>query len=109
MNDLWRPVAFACMQQQLKKEGNRLSAVQKVGEAPLVMSGFMSIFGQGKTMKQMVRQQKRSVDKSIRELERERMGLERQEKKLVMEIKKMAKKNQLNAVNVMAKDLVRIR
>ena len=37
------------------------------------------------------------------------MGLEQQEKKIVMEIKKMAKEGQMNSVKVMAKSLVRNR
>lgn len=37
------------------------------------------------------------------------MKLEQQEKKLIMDIKKMAKANQLDAVKIMAKDLVRTR
>ena len=45
----------------------------------------------------------------IRELDRERAGLERQEKKLVVDIKKMAKSGQMEAVKIMAKDLVRTR
>ena len=45
----------------------------------------------------------------IRELDRERTGLERQEKKLVVDIKKMAKSGQMEAVKIMAKDLVRTR
>ena len=49
------------------------------------------------------------LDKSIRELDRERMNLQSQEKKLISEIKKMAKQNQMGAVKVMAKDLVRTR
>jgi charged multivesicular body protein 2A len=35
------------------------------------------------------------LDKSIRELDRERMGLQNQEKKVVAEIKKMAKEGQM--------------
>ena len=35
------------------------------------------------------------LDKAIRELDRERMGLQNQEKKLVAEIKKMAKQGQM--------------
>lgn len=35
------------------------------------------------------------LDRSIRELDRERTGLQNQEKKLVMEIKKMAKEGQM--------------
>ena len=45
----------------------------------------------------------------IRELDRERSQLERQEKKLVVDIKKMAKSGQIEAVKIMAKDLVRTR
>ena len=35
------------------------------------------------------------LDKSIREIERERQGLQAQEKKLIMEIKKSAKQGQM--------------
>ncbi|XP_068461872.1 vacuolar protein sorting-associated protein 2 homolog 1-like [Phaseolus vulgaris] len=49
------------------------------------------------------------LDKSIREIERERLGLQSQEKKLILEIKKSAKQGQMGAVKVMAKDLVRTR
>ena len=45
----------------------------------------------------------------IRDLEKERTGLERQEKKLITDIKKMAKSGQMDAVKIMAKDLVRTR
>lgn len=49
------------------------------------------------------------VDKSIRGLERERTQMERQEKKLIMDMKACAKKGQDSSVKIMAKDLVRIR
>ncbi len=45
----------------------------------------------------------------VRELDRERTQLERQEKKIVTDIKKMAKSGQMEAVKIMAKDLVRTR
>ena len=45
----------------------------------------------------------------MRELDRERTQLERQEKKLVVDIRKMAKSGQMEAVKIMAKDLVRTR
>eukprot|EP00474_Spongospora_subterranea_P000923 CRZ01381.1 hypothetical protein [Spongospora subterranea] len=70
---------------------------------------MLGLFGKRKTTKEIVREQKRAVDKSIRGLERERMGLERQEKKLIMDMKNMAKKGQDKSVRIMAKDLVRIR
>lgn len=49
------------------------------------------------------------LDRSIREIERERQGLQNQEKKLITEIKKTAKEGQMGAVKVMAKDLIRTR
>ncbi|CAN6480645.1 unnamed protein product [Victoria cruziana] len=57
----------------------------------------------------MLRENKRMLDKSIREIERERQGLQAQEKKLIAEIKKTAKQGQMAAVKVMAKDLIRTR
>lgn len=44
---------------------------------------------------ELLRENKRMLDKAIRELDRERMGLQTQEKKLIMEIKKMAKEGQM--------------
>ena len=52
---------------------------------------------------------KRMLDKSIRELDRERTNLQNQEKRLVGDIKKMAKAGQMGATKIMAKDLVRTR
>jgi charged multivesicular body protein 2A len=66
-------------------------------------------FGPKKTLKEIIREQKRMVDRSIRQLDREKTQLERQEKKLISDIKISAKKNQMGAVKIMAKDLVRIR
>ena len=43
----------------------------------------------------MLRENKRMLDKAIRDLDRERMGLQNQEKKLVAEIKKTAKQGQM--------------
>ncbi|KAJ3283999.1 Charged multivesicular body protein 2A [Borealophlyctis nickersoniae] len=45
----------------------------------------------------------------MRDMDRERGKLEQQEKKLIADIKKMAKANQINACKIMAKDLVRTR
>ncbi|KAK6914706.1 Snf7 family, partial [Dillenia turbinata] len=58
---------------------------------------------------ELLRENKRMIDKSIREIERERQGLQAQEKKLIVEIKKSAKQGQMGAVRVMAKDLIRTR
>ncbi|EYB85789.1 hypothetical protein Y032_0290g1521 [Ancylostoma ceylanicum] len=46
---------------------------------------------------------------AMRELDREKSRMEMQEKKVIAEIKKMAKQNQMDSVKVMAKDLVRTR
>ena len=47
------------------------------------------------TYTEILRENKRMLDKAMRELDRERMGLQNQEKKLIAEIKKMAKEGQL--------------
>ncbi|EEF41013.1 vacuolar protein sorting-associated protein 2 homolog 1 [Ricinus communis] len=67
------------------------------------------LFGKKKTPAELLRENKRMIDKSIREIERERQGLQAQEKKLIVEIKKNAKQGQMGAVRVMAKDLIRTR
>ncbi|KAL8119948.1 vacuolar protein sorting-associated protein 2 homolog 1-like [Apium graveolens] len=67
------------------------------------------LFGKRKTPAELLRENKRMMDKSIREIERERQGLQNQEKKLIVEIKKSAKQGQMGAVKVMAKDLIRTR
>ncbi|KAE9448837.1 hypothetical protein C3L33_19272, partial [Rhododendron williamsianum] len=58
---------------------------------------------------ELLRENKRMLDKSIREIERERQGLQAQEKKLIVQIKTNAKQGQMGAVKVMAKDLIRTR
>lgn len=68
-----------------------------------------SLFQKKKTPSEILREHKRTLDKSIRELDRERTQMQNQEKKLTLEIKRTAKANQLGAVKVMAKDLVRTR
>ncbi|ONK69810.1 uncharacterized protein A4U43_C05F26980 [Asparagus officinalis] len=45
--------------------------------------------------KELLREIKRTLDRSIREIERERQGLQNQEKKLIIEIKKSAKLGQM--------------
>lgn len=53
------------------------------------------IFGKKKTPQELLRENKRMLDRSIRELDRERASLQTQEKKLIAEIKKTAKQNQM--------------
>jgi len=65
--------------------------------------------GTEKTLKEQLRDNKRMINRSIREIDRERTALQQQEKKLIIDIKKMAKEGQTASVNIMAKDLVRTR
>ncbi|KAA8581234.1 hypothetical protein FQN60_002815 [Etheostoma spectabile] len=67
------------------------------------------LFGKRKTPEEMLKQNQRALNRAMRELDRERMKLEQQEKKIIADIKKMAKQGQMDAVKIMAKDLVRTR
>lgn len=58
---------------------------------------------------EVIREQKRGVDRSVRQLESERVKMKSQETKLIAEMKKMAKDGQTKSVKIMAMDLVRIR
>jgi len=68
-----------------------------------------ALMGKEKPLKEVLRENKRMITRAIRELDRERAALEREEKKLTIDIKKMAKEQQMGAVKIMAKDLVRTR
>jgi charged multivesicular body protein 2A len=67
------------------------------------------LFGKQKSPADRIKEYNRSIKKSVRELDRERNTLERQEKKLMGDIKKAAKDGQMDAAKIMAKDLVRTR
>ena len=68
-----------------------------------------NVFGEQKSMREIIREQKRMVDRAARALDRDRQNLEREQKKLIADIKKNAKDNRIGPVKIMAKDLVRIR
>ncbi len=65
-----------------------------------------ALFGKKMTPDQMLRKNQRALNKAMRDLDRERVNMERQEKKIIADIKKMAKEGQVDAVKIMAKDLV---
>ena len=69
----------------------------------------MQLFGQGKTPAEKMKEYNRNIKRSIREMDRERTQLERQEKKLMTDIKKEAKEGRVDSAKIMAKDLVRTR
>ena len=53
------------------------------------------LFGKKKTPQEMLRQNQRALNKAMRELDRERQKMEQQEKKVIADIKKMAKQGQM--------------
>ena len=61
------------------------------------------LFGRKKTPDELLRQNQRALNKAMRELDRERAKMEQQEKKIIADIKKMAKQGQMDAVKIMAK------
>lgn len=61
------------------------------------------------TPQERLRKHQRALEKTMRELDRERIKLENQEKKTIAEIKKNAKNGQMGAAKIGAKDLVRTR
>ncbi|OIR58236.1 MAG: ESCRT III complex subunit Did4 [Amphiamblys sp. WSBS2006] len=72
------------------------------------MSSFLSMFKR-KTPKQIIQENQRLLSRSIRELDREKTKLGNTEKKYTLEIKKMAKINQVDACKTMAKEIVFLR
>jgi charged multivesicular body protein 2A len=62
-----------------------------------------NMFGKEKPLKEVLRENKRMITRAIRELDREKKSLENEEKRLIMEIKKAAKEQQMTAVKIMAK------
>jgi len=61
------------------------------------------LFGRKMTPDEMLRKNQRALTKAMRELDRERSKMEQQEKKIIADIKKMAKQGQMDAVKIMAK------
>lgn len=53
------------------------------------------LFGKRKTPEEMLRQNQRALNKAMRDLDRERVKMESQEKKVIADIKKMAKQGQM--------------
>ncbi|KAL5275282.1 CHMP2A family protein [Megaselia abdita] len=67
------------------------------------------LFGKRISPDEMLRKNQRALNKAVRDLDREKMKMEQQEKKIIADIKKLAKEGQMDAVKIMAKDLVRTR
>ncbi|KAG4065757.1 hypothetical protein HA402_012435 [Bradysia odoriphaga] len=67
------------------------------------------LFGKKMTPDEMMRKNQRALNRAMRDLDREKMKMEQQEKKIIADIKKLAKEGQMDAVKIMAQDLVRTR
>lgn len=66
-------------------------------------------FGFGETPEQRLRRYKRTIDRAVREVDRERMKMQRVEQQRKNEIKKLAREGQLKSTRIAARDLVRVR
>jgi hypothetical protein len=53
------------------------------------------LFGKRMTPEEMLRRNQRALNKAMRDLDRERARMEQQEKKIITDIKKMAKEGQM--------------
>lgn len=58
------------------------------------------LFGKRVTPEQMLRNNQRALNKAMRDLDRERSRMEQQEKKIIADIKKMAKDGQMVIINI---------
>ena len=68
-----------------------------------------NVLGDKKTIKQIIREQKRINNRSIRELDRELNRIKREQKKAQNEMKRLAKQGQMQAVKHLAKDIIRMK
>nr|CAG4650600.1 EOG090X0H8I [Sida crystallina] len=93
------------------RKGRTCMSLGRVVEMKTPFESFRMewLFGKRLTPDEMLRRNQRSLNKAIRDLDRERMKMEQQEKKIIADIKKMAKDGQMDAVKIMAMDLVRTR
>lgn len=53
------------------------------------------LFGRRMSPDEMLRKNQRALNKAMRDLDREKMRMEQQEKKIIVDIKKMAKDGQM--------------
>lgn len=53
------------------------------------------LFGRKMTPEEMLRKNQRALNKAMRDLDRERARMEQQEKKIIIDIKKLAKDGQM--------------
>lgn len=73
------------------------------------MEALKKIFGIGETPAQKLRRYKRTIDRAVREVDRERMKMQRLELQRKNEIRRLAREGQMKSVRIAARDLVRVR
>ncbi len=66
------------------------------------------LFGRKKSPQEMLRQNQRALNKAMRDLDRERSRMEGQEKKIIADIKKMAKQGQMVNIFSYGKDFLNL-
>jgi len=66
------------------------------------------LFSNPKTLKQVIREQKRVNNKAIRSLDREIRGMDREMNRAQKDMKKLAQEGQMKAVKILAKDYMRM-
>ena len=64
------------------------------------------LFGKRLTPEEMLRKNQRALNKAMRDLDREKMKMEQQEKKIITDIKKMAKEGQMVVASARPKSAV---
>lgn len=85
---------------QVAANGAFLESRPEAVAAGVMKAAFSSIFGKKKPLKEILRENKRTITRAVRDIDREKTNLEKQEKKLIGEIKKNAKAGQMGAVKV---------
>ena len=73
------------------------------------MSLMEWILGKKRTPRQIMRRHKRSIERTIVQLNRERRKVENQEARLIRKMKTLARENRMDAVRILAKELIRTR
>eukprot|EP01113_Clastostelium_recurvatum_P009444 TRINITY_DN1454_c0_g1_i1.p2 TRINITY_DN1454_c0_g1~~TRINITY_DN1454_c0_g1_i1.p2 ORF type:complete len:241 (+),score=64.77 TRINITY_DN1454_c0_g1_i1:1267-1989(+) len=83
----------------------------RITESIVAKMSMLSDFFKSKEEKEkeMLREQRRQATRTQRELEHERVVLERQERQILADIKKLATKGQMDSAKTLAKELVRVR
>ncbi|KAK4537075.1 hypothetical protein CDCA_CDCA11G3100 [Cyanidium caldarium] len=73
------------------------------------MDAVKRFFGVGETPEQKLRKYKRTIDRAVREVDRERIKMQRVEQQRKNEIRKLARDGQHKSMRIAARDLVRVR